>query len=190
MNFLPIFTKRSNCKLWSACYPEDCKNEVDNDIFTVLFTEKWIDTEYIRNFLKTNIEDLNNPFWRGLDLDAASQKIEIERDGFYELFNNINKRKNGFENVSLKDIFKELHKNIHSISTKEDYFRKAKYDMFDSIIRLYAIELEDETFVITGGAFKLSRTMERPHLKHELKKLREVQSYLKTEGIIDESGLI
>ena len=60
-----------------------------------------------------------------------------------------------------------------------------------SWLRVYAIRLEKTVFVITGGAIKLTQTMqERPHTWEELKKMDRCREFLKTNGIFDQDSLI
>ncbi|MEA3496047.1 MAG: hypothetical protein U9R42_08430 [Bacteroidota bacterium] len=58
-------------------------------------------------------------------------------------------------------------------------------------MRIYAIRIEENVFIITGGAIKLTKTMnEREHLKNELKKLENVKQFLILEGIIDNDSIV
>ena len=60
-----------------------------------------------------------------------------------------------------------------------------------SWLRLYAIKLTAGVYIITGGAIKLTATMqEREHTRKELAKIDKVRRYLLEEGIIDDSGFI
>lgn len=55
-----------------------------------------------------------------------------------------------------------------------------------SWLRIYAIRLSEGVYVITGGAIKLTFTMEeRTHTKLELHKLERVRRFLLEEKIID-----
>ena len=46
-------------------------------------------------------------------------------------------------------------------------------------------------YIITGGAIKLTRTMqERAHTLAELNKMEEVRNFLLNEGAIDEDGFV
>ena len=52
-------------------------------------------------------------------------------------------------------------------------------------------ELNDNPYIITGGAIKLTRTMEeREHTLAELKKMEAVRNFLLNGGGIDADGLI
>ena len=56
---------------------------------------------------------------------------------------------------------------------------------------LYAIKLIQGNYIITGGAIKLTATMqEREHTRQELVKIDRVRRYLLEEGIIDDEGFI
>ncbi len=58
-----------------------------------------------------------------------------------------------------------------------------------SWLRIYAIKLEPGCYIVTGGAIKLTRTMqEREHTLQELKKMEQVRNYLINEGAIDADG--
>jgi hypothetical protein len=54
-------------------------------------------------------------------------------------------------------------------------------------LRIYAIKIGPNTFIVTGGAIKLVGKMdERTHLLKEKQKLDEIRNYLKEEGILDQ----
>ena len=58
-----------------------------------------------------------------------------------------------------------------------------------SWLRIYAIKLEPGCYIITGGAIKLTRTMqEREHTLNELKKMEQVRNYLIRNQAIDADG--
>ena len=58
-----------------------------------------------------------------------------------------------------------------------------------SWLRLYAIKLEKGCYIITGGAIKLTRTMqERTHTLRELRKMEQVRNLLLEHGVIDTDG--
>lgn len=60
-----------------------------------------------------------------------------------------------------------------------------------SWLRIYAIRLEPNVYVITGGAIKLTRMMqEREHTALELKKLNQCRDFLKANGIFDQDSFV
>ncbi len=55
-----------------------------------------------------------------------------------------------------------------------------------SWLRIYAIKLEPGCYIITGGAIKLTRTMqERQHTLVELQKMEKVRNFLLNGDVID-----
>src|SRR5690554_4226377 len=66
-------------------------------------------------------------------------------------------------------------------------FQKGKIKK--NILRYYAIKLEENCFVITGGAIKMSQTMQNhPGTDNELKKLARARAYLQENGVFDEDS--
>ena len=58
-----------------------------------------------------------------------------------------------------------------------------------SWLRIYAIKLEPGIYVITGGAIKLTKTMqEREHTLQELAKMEKVRRFLLDHNIIDKDA--
>ena len=59
------------------------------------------------------------------------------------------------------------------------------------LLRIYAICLEKDLYVVTGGAIKLTRTMqERKHTSYELEKLNKCMEYLKQNGVFDKESFV
>jgi hypothetical protein len=60
-----------------------------------------------------------------------------------------------------------------------------------SWLRIYAIKLAKGVYVVTGGAIKLTATMqEREHTAAELAKIEKVRNFLLDEKIIDDESFI
>ena len=94
--------------------------------------------------------------------------------------------------TDLSKIFRPLDNNQASdvMLQKEKARLKRKYG-HSSWLRLYAIKLIQGNYIITGGAIKLTATMqEREHTRQELVKIDKVRRYLMEEGIIDDEGFI
>ena len=58
------------------------------------------------------------------------------------------------------------------------------------MLRFYAIELEDSTYIITGGAIKLTGRMDGAYFDKQFANLNRVQAFLKAEQIHTKLGLI
>ena len=55
-----------------------------------------------------------------------------------------------------------------------------------SWLRIYAIKLDPGIYIITGGAIKLTRTMqEREHTLAELARMEQVRRYMLDNNIVD-----
>ena len=58
-----------------------------------------------------------------------------------------------------------------------------------SWLRIYALKLSTGIYIVTGGAIKLTATMqERKHTLEELQKMEKVRQFLLNENIVDEDG--
>ena len=58
-----------------------------------------------------------------------------------------------------------------------------------SWLRIYALKFEPDTYLITGGTIKLTRTMEeREHTRQELIRLAQVRDFLLEQGAVDLDG--
>lgn len=56
---------------------------------------------------------------------------------------------------------------------------------------MYALRVEDDVYIITGGAIKLTQKMQdRKHTNLELNKIESCRSFLLDQGIIDLEGVI
>ena len=188
MEFQSIFTIENRANLWAVCYPEDCSAKEKIDIFSKKF-KLWANTEYIQNYLKDNEKKILDPFWEGISPDEALDQIMDERLHFENELNSIENNVPGYEDITLKDIFKPLHTNIYSLNWNKEQHRKGKPNFSKPMIRLYAIELSDGTIVITGGAIKLTKKMIGDEFDIEMKNLERVQIYLEQEGINSKEGL-
>ena len=188
MKFIPIFTRAENCDLWSTCYPENVVDNIENDIYSILMDDRWSDDLFLYNAIKNDEDALQDNYWKGISISQIISNIKNEVDAFdYELYNaelEINTSR------SLDKIFLKLHDNIYALNTFNEYYRKAKPNFNRAIIRIYGIELEDHTIIITGGTLKFKQKMIGTNFDIEIKNLNRVKNYLKQEGITDKLGLI
>lgn len=92
--------------------------------------------------------------------------------------------------ANLDLLFRPLENN----RTAEMMLGKEKARLYNreehaSWLRLYAIKLEQGHYIITGGAIKLTRTMqERDHTLQELAKMEQVRNLLIEDGVVDAEG--
>ncbi len=191
MKIVPIFAEQENahhCNLWSVCFPEHRVDGHDIDIFSKLF-DLWNDTNYLQSFFIQHADDLLNPFWKGMSINDAIDKVIDEALDFIEELESVENQKPGYEGKTVKEIFHSLHKEEFILKGKDENFKKAKPNFTSPMLRLYGFQLEDGTIVITGGAIKLTDQMQGDHLKKEIAQIQRVKDFLSAEFIYNKEGL-
>lgn len=157
-------------------------NEVDE--LTLLF-RNWTNGEYLLNFFMENFEDLKG-FFHIERLDVAVQDTFEDAEALQELVLDFPYTEH------LDELFKPL--DITDSRTRELSREKARNwdrNRHASWLRIYAVRLEPNVYVITGGAIKLTRTMqERPHTSIEQQKLNRCKNYLKANGVFDQNSFV
>jgi hypothetical protein len=94
------------------------------------------------------------------------------------------------DNVLFK-LFRPLENSRIADSLLGKEKARLKHVRRSSWLRIYAIKLSVGVYIVTGGAIKLTATMqEREHTLHELHKLEIVRRFLLEEGIVDNDGFI
>lgn len=160
MEIVDIFAE----KLYSICYDEYYE-ECEYDRLLNL----WTDVSYLHEYAKKNNVTNINKFVKERLRDA--EKIE---DLLEELTH---------ENRPLDEYFHQLD-NMET-GFKLFSVRKGKTSRNDGL-RIYAIKIDDNCFLITGGAIKMSLKMEHhPDTALELTKIEKVKAYLRENGVSD-----
>lgn len=140
---------------------------------------------WLRNFFKENINDLS-AYFKITDINQAISDTIDDSEILEGVILDISPEAN------LDLIFRPLSNNrtIAEMSEKMKA-RGERTNRHDSWLRIYAIRLADGKYIITGGAIKLTATMqERPHTQAELDKIEKVRRFLLDEGIVDDDGFI
>lgn len=149
--------------------------EEDNSLRRILAL--WEDPDYIYQFLKENAADIQP------GKNFAQLTNEIIEEGQF-LIETILKIINSQEQ-NLDHFFKPLDNNEYRI--RELSHRKGRR----KLLRLYAIRIESNVYLITGGAIKLPLQhlmKDRKHTQKELIRLNTARDYLKSNGIFDEDS--
>ncbi len=165
--------------LWAVKEPD---KEVDE--LTMLF-RKWNNVEYLLDFFMSNFEDLKS-YFHITKIDQAVEDTFTDAESLQELILDFPYTEN------LDDLFKPLDITDTRISelTREKA-RNWDRERHASWVRIYAIRLEPNVYVVTGGAIKLTRTMqEREHTALELNKLNKCKAYLKSNGVFDQDSFV
>lgn len=164
-------------RLWAVKY------DGDHDNILAMTFERWNDLDWLKAFFTVNYKDLSNYF-----------KITNLNEAIYDTLADAQELEciilDAIASEELDLLFRPLqnHQPSEVVLGKE----KAKGDRqrgHDSWLRLYAIRFQKNSYLITGGAIKLTRTMqEREHTLAELQKLEQVRNFLISEGAFDLDG--
>ena len=92
--------------------------------------------------------------------------------------------------ADLDAIFRPLENSrINEALLSKEKARIQQRPRHASWLRIYAIKLNEGIYIITGGAIKLTATMqEREHTLAELGKMEKVRRFLLEQSIVDEQG--
>jgi hypothetical protein len=177
LKILPIFTEQNE-----GVYAVHHNDELLDALETL--QERWSDPEYVYQYFKDNRNLLDNPRYRDFTIQEAAMKT---LEDAMELFDQLeNYAKTGFENneQNLSDFFKPLHKNETNLPA---YQASKTYgvNINDSWLRLYAIRLDVNCYIITGGGIKMVDAMQDvPYLAQQLEYIKLTQNYLEEQQII------
>lgn len=168
-----------NNTLWAVRYDGD----KDNALFTLF--EQWNDPEWLVNFFLANISDLTS-YFKITDINQAIYDTIEDSHKLQCLILDIS------PDANLDLLFRPLENNRTSeILLGKEKARIKNRPQHASWLRIYAIKLEPGCYIITGGAVKLTRTMqERAHTLAELNKMETVRNFLIDGGAIDADGFI
>ncbi len=161
-------------KLWAVRYDGD-----DDNILGITFNQ-WSDPEWLVDFFSKNIKDLES-FFKVTDLNTAIFDTIEDNMKMQCLILDLS------PDADLDKIFRPLSNNRTSeITLGKEKAKIRERKGHASWLRLYAIKLEPGCYIITGGAIKLTRTMqEREHTLRELSKMEQVRNLLESENVID-----
>jgi hypothetical protein len=158
--------------------PNDC------DEFTLAF-RNWNDTAYLEAFFENNKNDLQSGFYGAITIEEAIFSTIDEALVFEDKIRRVAKIGKFKTESSLQDlVFYPLHKNDRNYKLQES---KAYGDKYKSWLRIYAVRISSECFVVSGSAIKLTGAMgEQNHTADELIKLKITAAYLKENGLLEE----
>lgn len=169
--------------LWAMVYPDeagniDCDNSID--VLEEIF-RKWRDPEYMYNFCKENFNDIKIYFARPITISRAANHLMDEADKLEDELLEAAATQTAAKN--LQSIFKPLNDNetaIFEIQSSKTKIKKGEMKGVAPILRLYAVRVDEDTYIITGGAIKLTHKMEqRQHTKNEKIRIQKVCNWLK-----------
>lgn len=168
-----------NNTLWAVCYD----NEKDNALQTLF--EQWSDPEWLVGFFLANMSDLSSYF-----------KITDINQAIYDTIDDNMRMQCLILDISPDADLDLLFRPLENARTNEMLLGKEKAKIknrpqHSSWLRIYAIKLEPGCYIITGGAIKLTRTMqEREHTLAEINKMEAVRKFLLDNGAVDADGFV
>ncbi len=179
MKILPTFTE-NNQGICTIKLSDDGLDELER------LEEIWSNPEYLLKFFTEQKNNLENGIYSKYTIrEAVLKTIEDSNKLFDQLYEIA---ENGFSDPldNLSQLFVPLHENDKQLLEPYEQCKAYGIQIADGWLRLYAIRLDANTFIITGGGIKLVRTMQEDKLlKQELKKLKDTQEYLIDMGILD-----
>lgn len=146
------------------------ENEADNELRKLL--KQWNDTSHLYQFVTQNKGDApkNVPVQT-----LINQIIENAKD----IDDTLNEISTG-QSRSLEEFFKPLdNQEYHIVELSKQKGRK-------NYLRIYAIRIDRNCFVITGGAIKFHHlNNQRAHTQKEMEKINHCRDYLKANSVFD-----
>jgi hypothetical protein len=174
MELVRIFVREnSEDGIWSIHLNGERQNEFDK------FFDLTNDVEYLHNFFEKNKADLMSGFFGNTTTGEAVLKtleeVEEMEDALYDY------AEQGFSKGGncLQHLFKPLNNFEYAICTHQ----KSKARIKRGWLRLYALRLAPNCYLVTGGAIKLTYDMKRDHLHDELMKLEQAKILLRNNEI-------
>ena len=153
--------------------------------------DQWQDVLYLKYFFEENKSDLQSGFYGNISVKEAVIETIDESEKFEEYIRNIAKRG---ENDNLPNLNNILFKTLNNYETSLIYQKNKAYGLaHKSWLRIYAIRISANIFVVSGSAIKLTLEMrDRDHTRQELEKLKKTAQYLKDKGFenADDYGFI
>ncbi len=162
----------------------------DCDEFALAF-RNWGDIEYLEDFFESHKYDLLLGDYKDIAVEEAILKTVEESLSFESKIRKVAQKGSFANKTSLQDlIFYPLKKNDTKYLLQES---KAYGSNEKSWLRIYAVRISPNRYVVSGSAIKLRDTMrDAENTKKELLKLELTSRYLKDLGYLtdDDFGYI
>lgn len=164
-------------RLWAVRYD----GEADNALYNLF--DQWNDVVWLRSFFKKHIDDLSSYF-----------KITDINKAIYDTIEDAERLQCLIMDISPEANLDLLFRPLDNKRTSDMLLGKEKGKLKNRInhaswLRIYALKLSSGIYIITGGAIKLTATMqERNHTLTELSRMEAVRQFLLNEQIIDDDS--
>lgn len=177
MNIVPLFPPY----LYSVQYGDGDSLDEYHRLFSL-----WHDIDYVQGYFEKHSPEMNVDFWGELvDPELATDRTFDEAYDLEDYIEELNQNTAHGMVPDFDEFFEPLDGEFGYIFLQTPM--KAYGTQNPSLLRLYAIKLKPNCYLITGGGIKYCRKMdESPELKAEIEKLKMVRSFLQKLGIEDE----
>lgn len=170
---------------------DDIFGIIDDCLFTVKFDDyeidemtrifrQWNDPERLHQFFEEHLDDLQSGFFGSVSIEEAVEKTREQAKELNQRILQVAHEGQQTGNENLSQLFKPLSM---SEERKRDFQKGKAYGInHNSWLRVYAIRINVNVFVICGGSIKLTPTMnDRQHLLQELDKLEITRKFLEED---------
>jgi len=146
MKLIPIFPENKPA-IFSVHYPDERQDEMHR-----LF-DLWSDVEYLESFFEENKADLCGGYIGCPTVDEAVNRILDDAERLERRLYDLAKKGQQDPNNTLQTLFSPLNNETRLAEQQKS---KAKIIVFkrSSWLRLYAIRIASNLYVVTGGAIK------------------------------------
>lgn len=171
--------------LYAIQYENAGDNEMDR-----LFDE-WNDMEAVYNFMVENEQELQRETWKRTNTPIlAAKKVLEEAEALEDIIYELCENSEQGSVPDLDSLFQYLegkYRNIYTLTPTKGYGPDRP-----SMLRIYAIKIAANVYLITGGGIKLADTIQNsPGLKnHVIQNIDRVRAWLKEQGVEDKEDLI
>ena len=169
--------------LWAVKY-----DQKDGHAFREFF-DRMNNPQWVSNFCLTNLGDIQTKFGYPITMEEAALQLMKEARALKAKI--VTYAKGGIPGKTLQEIFKPLHNSESNLVELQLSKGSDKSTTFNPKVRMYAVRFSPMTYIVTGGAIKLTHFMkERAHTENELNKMERVRTWLKDLGVYFPQDLV
>jgi NDP-sugar pyrophosphorylase family protein len=170
--------------IYSVSYDEESEDE-----FHRLF-RYWNDVDEVNQFMEANQMYLRASIFKDAhEPEEATRQVLREASELEELFEDLYKNVKMGKKPDYDTFFKYLEGKYKFVT--EWVPMKSYGPIRPSLLRIYAIKMNPNTYLVTGGGIKLTDTIQNsPGLKdHVIQNLDRVRKFLRENGISDSDDM-
>lgn len=186
MKILSIFTNEITAEgIYAIREDNEKQDEFERNL------NLWSDPEYVINYLVANKNYLQTAYYRNDSIDSLAAKIENEALEIERLMYTLAEEGFAKSGKSLQNLFRPLDDLEYGLYLHQ----KSKAVISDHhfprpTLRIYAIRIAPNAFIITGGAIKLTHQMKSHNdTSQELEKLKRTKTFLIANNLITEDDI-